>query len=73
MSYVGFAEEIDVDVKRWLTRLDIWDEVGASGWGEDGKQSILFGRQWRDGRQYTQGVEEVLRQGDGGYGGIHVR
>ena len=46
MSYVGFAEEIDVDVKRWLTRLDIWDEVGASGWGEDGKQSILFGREW---------------------------
>ena len=41
MSYVGFAEEIDVDVKRWLTRLDIWDEVGASGWGEDGKQSIF--------------------------------
>jgi hypothetical protein len=41
VSSVGRLENIQEDAKRLLERIGARDEVGTTGWGRDGKESIF--------------------------------
>eukprot|EP00803_Ostreobium_quekettii_P007041 evm.model.scf_1490.1 EVM.evm.TU.scf_1490.1 scf_1490:16200-19766(+) len=40
-SFIARVETLHDDFKELYERLGIWEEFGASGWGEDGKHSFL--------------------------------
>lgn len=41
VNFIGHMETVQEDAKRLLQQIGAWEEIGASGWGPDSKESIF--------------------------------
>lgn len=62
INFVGYMHSIAQDSRRLLQQLGVWEDVGASGWGEDGSQAIFESRAGSVGRKHATSAGERLKQ-----------
>jgi hypothetical protein len=59
VNFVGHMDTMEEDAKRLLKSIGAWDQYGASGWGEDGGQSIFQSK--TGGRMHATDARDKLR------------
>jgi Sulfotransferase family len=41
INFIGSLENVEADSKKLLEKLGVWDEIGRSGWGENGNERLF--------------------------------